>query len=377
MIFSRGLASFAVLTLMAACAAESSPTPESDALSKQSLRGGAFQLRAKEVILTFDDGPGPYSAALADRLAAQGLPATFFMVGRQVAQRPSAARHIASLGFSLGNHTQNHAQRGNEYRGRREFYDLCQDALRRGDHAVFDELNEAHAQIAEATGVAPTFLRTPGGSWLNPDNTEDGQNPCAKVLGPAYPNYVGPVNWDVGGGDPDRGYLADHDCANVGLCIKSYMRELAANGGKGIILMHDAVASTAKPGGVADGVIKALLAEGYTVRDMRGSELSIAPPIRKRVVVTTDPAPDTNYTPAPGTSCGGPSESCIWSAMCAVNAAPVCVVKGSDCSSCGAAPTPTPGDPCGSKGNCIWSAYCAKGGPLVCATRGSCSACDN
>ena len=40
---------------------------------------------ADRVALTFDDGPGPATAPILDRLAALETPATFFLVGARLA----------------------------------------------------------------------------------------------------------------------------------------------------------------------------------------------------------------------------------------------------------------------------------------------------
>ena len=67
--------------------------------------------------LTFDDGPGPSTEALLDVLLALGVPATFFLLGRNVEEAPwcgdpGRARAIAqrarSEGHVLGNHTYSH-----------------------------------------------------------------------------------------------------------------------------------------------------------------------------------------------------------------------------------------------------------------------------
>ena len=67
--------------------------------------------------LTFDDGPGPSTEALLDVLLAFGVPATFFLLGRNVEEAPwcgdpGRARAIAqrarSEGQVLGNHTYSH-----------------------------------------------------------------------------------------------------------------------------------------------------------------------------------------------------------------------------------------------------------------------------
>lgn len=62
------------------------------------------------VALTFDDGPSRANTArLLDVLEARRAPATFFLVGRNVAARPGRARRIAAGGHRLYNHTYDHA----------------------------------------------------------------------------------------------------------------------------------------------------------------------------------------------------------------------------------------------------------------------------
>jgi peptidoglycan-N-acetylglucosamine deacetylase len=64
---------------------------------------------AARVLLTFDDGPHPeHTPAVLDRLAAFGVRATFFLVGKRVTD-PGLVRRIADAGHQLGNHTFAHA----------------------------------------------------------------------------------------------------------------------------------------------------------------------------------------------------------------------------------------------------------------------------
>jgi peptidoglycan/xylan/chitin deacetylase (PgdA/CDA1 family) len=65
--------------------------------------------RRKDVALTFDDGPGPSTRPILRLLHRLHVPATFFVVGRAVAQDPAAVREEQRLGFAIGNHTQDHA----------------------------------------------------------------------------------------------------------------------------------------------------------------------------------------------------------------------------------------------------------------------------
>jgi peptidoglycan/xylan/chitin deacetylase (PgdA/CDA1 family) len=59
------------------------------------------------VALTFDDGPGPHTAALLRLLHAAGAPATFFEIGHNVDQWPQLARAEAATG-TIGDHTWSH-----------------------------------------------------------------------------------------------------------------------------------------------------------------------------------------------------------------------------------------------------------------------------
>jgi peptidoglycan/xylan/chitin deacetylase (PgdA/CDA1 family) len=68
--------------------------------------------RRRDVALTFDDGPGPYTAAILRVLRREHAPATFFVVGRQVALYPSLVKLEEQEGFVVGDHTQNHPSLG-------------------------------------------------------------------------------------------------------------------------------------------------------------------------------------------------------------------------------------------------------------------------
>ncbi|GLY68329.1 polysaccharide deacetylase family protein [Amycolatopsis taiwanensis] len=61
------------------------------------------------VALTFDDGPDPAGTqAVLDVLADRQVPATFFLIGRDLAAQPDLGRAIASAGHEIGNHTFSH-----------------------------------------------------------------------------------------------------------------------------------------------------------------------------------------------------------------------------------------------------------------------------
>jgi peptidoglycan/xylan/chitin deacetylase (PgdA/CDA1 family) len=64
--------------------------------------------RRREVALTFDDGPGPYTLRVLRTLRKLRAPATFFQVGQSIPSFRLAALAELRGGYPIGNHTQNH-----------------------------------------------------------------------------------------------------------------------------------------------------------------------------------------------------------------------------------------------------------------------------
>ncbi|MFN2460104.1 MAG: polysaccharide deacetylase family protein [Candidatus Velthaea sp.] len=65
--------------------------------------------RPKLIALTFDDGPYPVDTPLLlDALDDVGVPATFFLIGRDGQQYPELVRRIAARGHEIANHTLTH-----------------------------------------------------------------------------------------------------------------------------------------------------------------------------------------------------------------------------------------------------------------------------
>ena len=66
-------------------------------------------LRAKELVLTFDDGPWPGTTPkVLDALKSECVRATFFLLGRNVAAHPQVARRALAEGHSVGHHSYSH-----------------------------------------------------------------------------------------------------------------------------------------------------------------------------------------------------------------------------------------------------------------------------
>jgi peptidoglycan/xylan/chitin deacetylase (PgdA/CDA1 family) len=105
----------------------------------------------RSLYLTFDDGPNPTATArILDVLAAERVPAAFFLVGDHVRRFPELARAVVTAGHVAGNHTNTHVK-----------------LHRCGPRRVRRELEAAHRAIAEMTGAVPRVFRAPHG-YRNP-----------------------------------------------------------------------------------------------------------------------------------------------------------------------------------------------------------------
>jgi len=66
-------------------------------------------IASRSLVLTYDDGPGPtLTPRLLDLLAAQGAPATFFVLGRKAADHPQLVDRIRAEGHEIGCHSSQH-----------------------------------------------------------------------------------------------------------------------------------------------------------------------------------------------------------------------------------------------------------------------------
>jgi len=99
--------------------------------------------RGNAVALTFDDGPGLYSAAVLRVLRQWGASATFFLVGNRLQYWPKLARAESRLG-TVGDHTWSHPR------------------LTRISHwLVWLELMRTQYALRSEVGSRPVLFRTP------------------------------------------------------------------------------------------------------------------------------------------------------------------------------------------------------------------------
>ncbi|KAJ3075421.1 chitin deacetylase [Podochytrium sp. JEL0797] len=95
---------------------------------------------------SFDDGPSPYTSTLVDYLTQIGAQVTFYTVGSEAIDYPSAMQYAFSAGNEIQLHTWSH-----------------QDLPTLSDDEIVAELTYAAKAMYEIVGVVPRYFRPPYG----------------------------------------------------------------------------------------------------------------------------------------------------------------------------------------------------------------------
>ncbi len=72
-------------------------------------RSKEYSLPEGYVALTFDDGPSKYTVEIADILKKYNVGGTFFFIGINANKHSEHVKYVHANGFTIGNHTMNHA----------------------------------------------------------------------------------------------------------------------------------------------------------------------------------------------------------------------------------------------------------------------------
>ncbi|MBM2621454.1 glycosyltransferase [Actinoplanes sp. LDG1-06] len=199
------------------------------------LTGGGevrtYGMPARTIALTFDDGPDPqWTPKILDVLAKHRTPATFFVVGSQVARHPSITERIAREGHELGGHTFTHPDLAELPEWRREM-----------------ENSQTQLAIANATGRSTRLMRPPYSSFADALTDKDWQTVQA-VGAQGYLTVLDTMDsedWKRPGAD-------------------AIVRNLTPKGNEGqIVLLHDAGGDRAQTVAALDRLIPILQQRGY------------------------------------------------------------------------------------------------------------------
>lgn len=177
----------------------------------------------KIVALTFDDGPGPYTARLLDELKKRGVRATFYVLGTCVDRYPELIKRMEAEGHVVGNHSNGHKNLSKlSAAGIKKEMDTCAD------------------KIAKLLGHKPVVMRCPGGNYDN------------KVLAYALNAGIPVTHWTVD--------TRDWESRNVGAILGIAFSEDGIKNGS-VVLMHDIYETSVD---AAIQMMDRLQKEGYT-----------------------------------------------------------------------------------------------------------------
>ncbi len=179
----------------------------------------------REIALTFDDGPGPYTPQVLDQLQRLRVPATFFEIGFMFQWFHGSFSRELRMGDVIGDHTETHPMMG----------ELPAAAQRR-------EIVEQTRWIALYGGPFPRLWRPPYGSYN------------ATTLAILHEEHMLMVLWTV---DTDD-YLRPGVAAIV-------HNALAGARPGAIILMHDAGGDRTQTIAALPLIVHALRRRGYAL----------------------------------------------------------------------------------------------------------------
>lgn len=195
------------------------------------------------VYLTFDDGPSAVSEDVLDVLKAEGVPATFFVIGTTTEHDLSVYRRIAEEGHLLALHSYSHNPE--------KIYTSLENYIQ--DFKRLEQL------IYETTGTSPKICRMVGGSHSSycPSSIRE------KILSFLVEEGFACYDWDIDARD-SSGYAVESN-----RLMTNVIRDVRKKPDQDlIILMHDDALRVTLPDALK-GIIAFLKEEGYAFDVLR------------------------------------------------------------------------------------------------------------
>ena len=177
----------------------------------------------REIALTFDDGPGPYTPQILAVLGREKVPGTFFEIGEEERYFHASTSEIVARGYPIGDHTETHPPMSELSAAQQQ-----------------SELLEQTSKIGDYGAPFPRMFRPPYGVW---DST------TLRLL-KKYRMLM--ILWTVD--------TNDYEQPGVAAIVHS-----AVSGAQpgAIILMHDAGGNRTETVEALPLIISALRAKGY------------------------------------------------------------------------------------------------------------------
>lgn len=179
------------------------------------------------IYLTFDDGPSARTDEILKVLAEKNVKATFFVTGKSDEADLERMRKIVAEGHTIGMHSYSH-----DYT---KVYTSVESFL--------DEFHRNFLQIYDATGVAPTVFRCPGGS-INGYNGGFYQEVLSEMIRRGFV----PFDWNI----------SSEDAVTTHIQSASVLTENVVRGAqgkvRGFVLFHDSEMKTSTPAALGPAI---------------------------------------------------------------------------------------------------------------------------
>ncbi|MDO9356325.1 MAG: polysaccharide deacetylase family protein [Solirubrobacteraceae bacterium] len=201
--------------------------------------------RKREIALTFDDGPGPYTPAVAKALDKARAPATFFQVGQPTQVfRPAERSLVENPQFVLADHTEGHLNLSEQSRAKQ-----------------ISEIDDAASMLTKSGAPAPQLFRPPYGAFNRTTLDLLGRRHMLMVL------------WTIDSQDYERPG------------VDAIVRRVVDDAHPGaIVLMHDAGGDRTQTIAAIPKIVKALRAKHYTLVTVPRLLLDNPPPVKQPAI---------------------------------------------------------------------------------------------
>src|SRR6201987_289265 len=227
-------------------------------------RVARYGATAKQVAITFDDGPDPeWSPKILDVLKREHAPATFFLIGIQAENNPALTKRIYDEGHEIGNHTFTHPDISNISKSYMKV-----------------ELNLTERLFASRLGIRTILFRPPYAIDQEPD-TADQVRPLEITQDMGYitvGNRIDPNDWRD---NPRRSAEEIRDAVMKDLPACNVNDQLCGN----IILLHDGGGDRRETVRSLPMIIEGLRARGYQIvpvyQLLGKAKADVMPPIPK------------------------------------------------------------------------------------------------
>ena len=224
-----------------------------------------YGYHAKEVALSFDDGPdAQWTPKILDVLKRENVKGTFFMIGEEAQDNVSEMKRVYDEGHEIGNHTFTHP-------------DISEISKTQLDL----ELNLTERLFASKLGVQPLYFRPPYSIDQEPD-TNDQAAPVDRIQQMGY--VVVGDKLDTNDWDEHPRKSPEEITQSILLQIAGFEARPWTRGS--IILMHDGGGDRSATVKALPMLIESLRAKGYTfvpVSQLLGkTRAQVMPPLNTR-----------------------------------------------------------------------------------------------